>query len=116
MAKFLPTGVKEHIKLVVEECIETFGRVGTLSDKNRMNLFSGLITYISDHATNPLPEKYILCISVHGVVQAIMDLQTKPNKPEDPEDPVDTNIKIHVEPWEGEYSIGFFVILCTKLF
>ncbi len=56
---------------------EQFKREKTLLHYQRLQLFRGLIAYLYLHATPTLLEKYILNITIHEVVQAIMDLDDK---------------------------------------
>lgn len=91
--KFLPTTVKEEIQFVVGECVIQFRREKTLLHYQRLNLFRALVSYMHDHASPPLPERYITNISVHIAAQAIMDL-----------DDLDAReMQLSIEPWKGEY-------------
>ena len=82
----------EEIRLVVEECVEQFGREKSLLHYQRRNLFRGIVTYLYEHATFPMLEKYILWVSLHEAVQAIMDLEMDDAR----------EITINVDPWRGE--------------
>lgn len=76
----------------MDECVDQFRREKALLHYQRLNLFRGLVAYLSECAVSPLLEKYILMITVHEVVQAIVDLQTDASM-----------ITLNVEPCRGEY-------------
>ena len=101
--KFLPSCLGEQIKLIVEECLDQYKRENSLLHCQRVKLVRGLITYL--YRFGKLPEKYILCLSIHEVAQAIMNLQMNLLTDEG-------KIELKVEPWKGEclFSRIFYAV------
>ena len=90
--KFLPKDMACEIRLIVDECVDQFASQKQLLHYQRLSLFRGLVAYLYEHAQFPLLEKYILCITLHEAVQAIMDLEKN-----------ECHVTFNVEPWRGEY-------------
>ena len=49
--RFLPKDMPGEIRLILDECVEQFGREKALVHYQRLSLFRGLVTYLYDHAT-----------------------------------------------------------------
>lgn len=75
MQMFLPEdGSVGEIKFAVEDCVQIYNASGQLSTKQRVALFGALVVYLFEHADIPLLERYIQNISLHEMVQQIVDL------------------------------------------
>ena len=74
----------EEIELLVNDLLS----VESLVHSQRLQLFRGLVTYLSSCLSFNMLEKEILCLSVHAFAQAVVDLE---------EDDDDDCVTMHLE-------------------
>ena len=73
---------------VVDDCLTQYKREKRLLHWQRTELFRNLVAFLSEGVM--MPEKYILAVHLHGVVQAIVDLAKNTE-----------TIRLLVSPWKG---------------
>ena len=91
--QLFPKDLASEIKRLAGDACEQYAREKQLTQKIRTQLFRGIVTYLFKFADVPLLERYITNVTVHAVVQVIVERQESPEREE---------FTLLVEPWEGE--------------
>lgn len=91
-------GIQNEIRYLLMECVEQVHKINSLTHRQRLEVFRGLVTCLAKYVNPPIIERSIHSMSVHLAAQAIVDLTTD-----------NEQITIFIEPCEGELFVSFFV-------